>query len=95
MDEEEESKRRRKRKRRIEDDRDYGEVEEQFGPQDEIQVTVNYLKFKIKFLKRIRWEKRLRNAESVFQKKKAEIDAKIKEYQNEINEVRCIGFDNF
>ena len=45
--------------------------------------------------KRIRWEKRLRNAESVFQKKKAEIDAKIKEYQNEINEVRCIGFDNF
>ena len=45
--------------------------------------------------KRIRWEKRLRNAESVFQKKKAEIDAKIKEYQNEINEVRCVGFDNF
>ena len=45
--------------------------------------------------KRIRWEKRLRNAESVFQKKKAEIYAKIKEYQNEINEVRCIGFDNF
>ena len=45
--------------------------------------------------KRIRWEKRLRNAESVFQKKKAEINAKIKEYQNEINEVRCIGFDNF
>ena len=54
MDEEEESKRRRKRKRRIEDDRDYGEVEEQFGPQDEIQVTVNYLKFKIKFLKHSR-----------------------------------------
>ena len=45
--------------------------------------------------KRIRWEKRLRNAESVFQKKKAEIDAKIKEYQNEINEVRCVRFDNF
>jgi hypothetical protein len=39
---EEETKRRRKRKRKSggEDDRDYREVEEHFGPQEELQVLL-------------------------------------------------------
>jgi hypothetical protein len=41
----------------------------------------------LKAKKRFRWEKRLRFAEAAFQRKKAEIEAKIKAFQAEMNQV--------